>query len=105
MACLSVVGLFLYLVLRGCSIARVLIQQQQLFSGYLTYGLSLWLGLQALINVGVNIGLLPTKGLTLPLVSYGGTSVLITCVACGLLLRAGHEMMQHPLKKAWLERP
>jgi len=104
LACLALLSLFLFLVLRGCAIGRALIRQQQLFSGYVTYGISLWLGLQALINIGVNIGLLPTKGLTLPLVSYGGTSIVLTCVACGLLLRAHHEMMAHPLKKGWLEK-
>ncbi len=97
-ACLIVITLFLYLVLRGCWVARELIRQNQLFAGYLSYGISVWLGFQGMINVGVNIGLLPTKGLTLPLVSYGGTSIVITCVACAWLLRASHEMASHPLR-------
>ncbi len=61
------------------------------FAGYLAYGIGLWIGLQAFINIGVNMGVLPTKGLTLPLMSYGGSSIIITCIACALLLRADHE--------------
>jgi cell division protein FtsW len=55
------------------------------------YGVGLSLALQALVNVGVNLGALPTKGLTLPLMSYGGSSLLVNCVAVGLLLRLAHE--------------
>jgi cell division protein FtsW len=62
-----------------------------LFAAYLAYGIGTWLGVQALINVGVNTGLLPTKGLTLPLLSYGGSSMLVTCIAIALLLRIDYE--------------
>jgi len=61
------------------------------FSGYLAYGIGLWIGLQALINIGVNAGILPTKGITLPLMSKGGSSILITCMAVGLLFRIDYE--------------
>lgn len=61
------------------------------FAAYLAYGIGIWLGLQAVINIGVNMGLLPTKGLTLPLMSYGGSSLIVNCIAVGLLLRIHHE--------------
>jgi cell division protein FtsW len=54
-------------------------------------GVALWIGSQAFINMGVNLGLLPTKGLTLPLMSYGGTGILVNCVAIGILLRIDRE--------------
>jgi cell division protein FtsW len=63
------------------------------FAGYLASGLGIWLGLQAFVNMGVNMGLLPTKGLTLPLMSYGGSSMLISCFAIGLLLRIHREVV------------
>ena len=61
------------------------------FAAYMAYGIGIWLGLQAVINMGVNMGLLPTKGLTLPLLSYGGSSLMVNCVAVGLLLRIHYE--------------
>ena len=61
------------------------------FAAYLAYGIGMWLGLQAIINIGVNMGLLPTKGLTLPLMSYGGSSLIVTCMAVGLLMRIHYE--------------
>lgn len=66
-------------------------QYGQHFSGYTAYGIGLLLGMQTLINIGVNTGLLPTKGLTLPMLSYGGSSLLVCCVSVGLLLRIDHE--------------
>lgn len=84
------IGLILafgYLVWRGYHIGRVAEQAGAAFAAFLAYGISLWLGLQCFINMGVNVGLLPTKGLTLPLVSYGGSSLLVTCMAIALLLR------------------
>jgi cell division protein FtsW len=61
------------------------------FAAYLAYGIGVWLAMQAVINIGVNMGLLPTKGLTLPLMSYGGSSLIACCMAIGLLLRIHHE--------------
>jgi cell division protein FtsW len=61
------------------------------FAAYLAYGIGICLGLQAVINIGVNMGLLPTKGLTLPLMSYGGSSLIVNSMAVGLLLRIHHE--------------
>jgi cell division protein FtsW len=62
-----------------------------LFASYLAYGLGIWFGLQSFINIGVNMGLLPTKGLTLPLMSYGGSSMVVMCTAVALLLRIDYE--------------
>ncbi|OYY73453.1 MAG: putative lipid II flippase FtsW [Gammaproteobacteria bacterium 28-57-27] len=81
-------GLFLW---RGFAIARLAEQRGMLFGAYMSYGLSTWVGLQAFINMGVNMGLLPTKGLTLPFMSYGGSSLIIMCVATALMLRVYHE--------------
>jgi len=78
---------FGYLVWRGYHIGRVAEQAGAAFAAFLAYGISLWLGIQGFINMGVNVGLLPTKGLTLPLVSYGGSSLLVTCMAIAMLLR------------------
>jgi cell division protein FtsW len=61
------------------------------FAAYLAYGIGIWLAMQAVINMGVNMGMLPTKGLTLPLMSYGGSSLIISCMAIGLLLRIHYE--------------
>jgi cell division protein FtsW len=84
----------LYAVLIGRSflLARRAERQGMGFAGLLANGIAVWLALQAFINIGVNMGVLPTKGLTLPLVSYGGSSTLITCAAVGLLLRVGYEV-------------
>jgi cell division protein FtsW len=61
------------------------------FASLLAHGIGIWIGLQAFINMGVNMGLLPTKGLTLPLMSYGGSSMVVVCAAIALLLRVDHE--------------
>ena len=61
------------------------------FAAYVAYGIGIWLAMQAVINMGVNMGMLPTKGLTLPLMSYGGSSLVICCMAIGLLLRIHYE--------------
>jgi cell division protein FtsW len=62
------------------------------FAGYVAFGVALWIGMQSFVSIGVNLGLLPTKGLTLPLISSGGSSVMMTCVAMGLLLRVSYEL-------------
>ncbi len=61
------------------------------FNAFLAYGIGMWIGLQAFVNMGVNMGVLPTKGLTLPLMSFGGSSLVVMCVAVGLLLRIDYE--------------
>lgn len=86
-----VIGLFSVLVGRALIIGRRAERSGRLFAGYLAYGLGLWIGLQAFINIGVNMGVLPTKGLTLPLMSYGGSSIVVMCLAVAMLLRVGLE--------------
>lgn len=89
---LLVVGLFVAFAWRAFSIGLRAVEMRRLFSGYCAFGVALWISLQALVSIGVNLGLLPTKGLTLPLISYGGSSVLTTCMAVGLLLRVSWEL-------------
>jgi cell division protein FtsW len=84
-------GLFSALVWRGFVIGRTAEIGGRLFQAFLCYGLAGWIGLQALVNIAVNMGLLPTKGLTLPLLSYGGSSLIMVCVMLGLILRVDYE--------------
>ena len=89
---LVLIALFLALLWRICNLAMRAADAERFFEAYLAMGLGTWLGLQAFINVGVNMGLLPTKGLTLPLISYGRSSLIVTMAAIGLLLRIHHEL-------------
>lgn len=86
-----VILLYLGLVWRAMVIANRAAALQQWFSAYLAYGIGIWLGLQAFINMGVNMGILPTKGLTLPMMSYGGSSLVSVCLMLALLLRVDQE--------------
>jgi cell division protein FtsW len=88
---LVVVGLFALLVGRALRISREAASAGQTFQAYVAAAIGVWLGLQAFVNIGVNMGLLPTKGLTLPLLSYGGSSMLITLGWLGVLLRIHHD--------------
>lgn len=90
---LLLIGLFLALIWRIFKLATRAADAERFFDAYLAVGLGTWLGLQAFINVGVNMGLLPTKGLTLPLVSYGRSSLIIAMISLGLLLRIHHELV------------
>lgn len=87
----TVIGLFGLMLVRILLIGRKSQVRGQFFSAYVAYGIATWLGIQAVVNMGVNAGIFPTKGLTLPFISYGGSSLLIDCVAIGLLLRIDHE--------------
>jgi cell division protein FtsW len=87
-----VVGLFIALGGRALWLGLRAMEMGRGFAGYCAFGVGLWLSLQALVSIGVNLGMLPTKGLTLPLVSSGGSSVLMTCAAVGLLLRVSYEL-------------
>lgn len=89
---LVVLGMFSLLVGRALYIGRQAMLLGNVFAGYLAYGLGLLLGLQVLINIGVNAGILPTKGLTLPFMSYGGSSMLFNCLIAAILLRIYHEI-------------
>jgi len=86
---LGLIGVVAIIVLFGILIMggiRVALKAKDLYSAYLAIGLTSFIGLQVLINMGVVMGLLPTKGLTLPLISYGGSSLVITLVSIGVLL-------------------
>ena len=87
-----VIGLYALLVGRAFWIGLQCVEMRRHFSAYLAFGIGLWIGLQSFVSIGVNLGLLPTKGLTLPLISAGGSSVLMTCAAMGLLLRVSYEL-------------
>jgi cell division protein FtsW len=89
---LLLIALFLGLLWRVFKLAIRAANAQRFFEAHLTVGLGTWLGLQAFINVGVNMGMLPTKGLTLPLISYGRSSLIIAMISLGLLLRIHHEL-------------
>jgi cell division protein FtsW len=84
---LLVLGLFGILVWRGMMIGKRAHVQYEWFDAYCAYGLTFWLALQVVVNAGVNMGLLPTKGLTLPFISYGGSSLVVDCMAVGILMR------------------
>ena len=90
-AVLAIVVMFFWLTRRAFEIGRLAIRLDRTFAGLVAQGIGLWLGLQAFINMGVNVGLLPTKGLTLPLMSYGGSGILANCVAVAILLRVDFE--------------
>jgi cell division protein FtsW len=87
-------ALFLALVWRSFYIARLAANAGLRFPAYLAAGFGLWIGIQAFINIGVNMGVLPTKGLTLPLMSYGRSSLIVALAWVGLLLRVYHEAMR-----------
>jgi cell division protein FtsW len=89
---LALAGLYGFLVWRAFDLARWAEARGEGFAAYVAYGLGLNFALQALVNIGVNLGALPTKGLTLPLMSYGGSSMVVSCIGVGLLLRIAHEL-------------
>tara|TARA_B110000971_G_scaffold211247_1_gene239372 strand:- start:1554 stop:2714 length:1161 start_codon:yes stop_codon:yes gene_type:complete len=86
-----VIGLFAYLVLKIFGIAKESIQNKKHFSALMAQGIAIWFAVQGLINMGVNLGAVPTKGLTLPLMSYGGTGILVNMVALAIILRIDHD--------------
>ncbi len=88
---LVVISLFTFLALRIFLIGRQAQKLERHFAGFLAYGFGLWLTMQFTVSMGVNLGILPTKGLTLPLVSYGGSSMLINCIVIAVLLRIDYE--------------
>ena len=86
-----VICLFLWLSRRIMVIGRQAIALDKVFSGLVAQGVGIWIGFQAFINMGVNLGALPTKGLTLPLMSYGGSAILVNCVGLAIVLRVDWE--------------
>jgi cell division protein FtsW len=91
MGTLAVLFLFAYIVWRAFSIGAESERLGLRFSAYMAQGFGLWLGIQSFINIGVNIGLLPTKGLTLPFMSYGGNSIIVACMVIAILVRIDYE--------------
>lgn len=88
---LTVLTLFSWLVIRAFGIGKEAIANERYFSALLAQGLGVWIGVQAIVNIGVNMGVLPTKGLTLPLLSFGGSGILANCIAMAVLLRIDYE--------------
>ena len=86
-----VIGLFLWMVRRMMDIGRQAIALERVFAGLVAQGVAVWVGFQAFINMGVNLGALPTKGLTLPLMSYGGSAILVNLVAVAVVLKIDQE--------------
>ena len=91
---LTVIGLFALLVWRTFEIAAAAEKADERFSAFIAYGLGIWFGFQSFVNMGVNMGILPTKGLTLPLMSYGGGSMMIMCCAIALIFRIQSEVTE-----------
>ena len=91
---LSVIGLFLWLTRRIMHIGRQAIALDRVFAGLVAQGVGIWMGFQSFINMGVNLGALPTKGLTLPLMSYGGSAILVNMIAIAMVLRIDYENRQ-----------
>lgn len=91
---LTIVVLFAILVHRAMLIGREAVKLERYFSGLVAMGIGLWIGVQSFINMGVNMGLLPTKGLTLPLMSFGGSGIVANCLALAILLRVDWENRQ-----------
>jgi len=85
------IALFAFLVLRCLKIASQAEEVGNRFAAFVAFGIAIWVGMQAFINIGVNMGVLPTKGITLPLMSYGGSSVLMMAVTFALIMRIDHE--------------
>ena len=88
----TVIALYALLAGRAFHLGLRCVEMRRHFPGYCAFGIALWISLQSFVSIGVNLGLLPTKGLTLPLISSGGSSILMTCVAMGLLLRVSYEL-------------
>ena len=82
---------FYYLIKRSIEIGRTAMSQDKIFAGLVAQGIGFWIGVQTFIHAGVNTGLLPTKGLTLPFISHGGSSMMVVCIAMGVVLRIDME--------------
>ena len=87
----TVLGLFAWIVIRAFGIGKEAVANERYFAALLAQGIGVWIGVQGLINMGVNMNVLPTKGLTLPLLSFGGSGILANCIAMAVLLRIDFE--------------
>ncbi len=88
---LTVLALFVWIVIRAFGIGKDSVANERYFAALLAQGIGVWIGVQGIINIGVNMGVLPTKGLTLPLLSFGGSGILANCIAMAVLLRVDYE--------------
>jgi cell division protein FtsW len=88
---LAVIALFAWLIVRAFAIGRQAARLERAYASLVAQGIGLWIAIQALINMGVNMGVLPTKGLTLPLLSFGGSGIVANCIALAILLRVDYE--------------
>ena len=86
-----VIALFAWILIRAYAIARQAARLERLFAALVAQGIGVWVGVQAVINIGVNMGVLPTKGLTLPLLSFGGSGIVANCIAVAILVRVDYE--------------
>ena len=87
----AILGLFVWLLYRAYAISRQSARLARPFAALTAQGIGIWIGVQAFINIGVNMGVLPTKGLTLPLLSFGGSGIVANCIALAILLRVDYE--------------
>ncbi len=88
---ITIILMFFWLTRRAIEIGRQALALERTFAALVAQGVALWIGVQTLINMGVNMGLLPTKGLTLPLMSFGGSGILVNCIALAVLVRVDYE--------------
>jgi cell division protein FtsW len=86
-----VIALFVWLLYRAYAIGRLAASLERSFAALVAQGIGVWIGVQAFINIGVNVGVLPTKGLTLPLLSFGGSGIVANCIALAILMRIDYE--------------
>ncbi len=96
---LVVILLFAVIVWRAFHIGARAEEREWRFASYVAQGFGLWIGMQAFINIGVNVGMLPTKGLTLPLMSYGGNSIIVACIVITILIRIDYELRRGDLSR------
>ena len=96
----TIILLFAFICWRAFRIGAMAEKHSRRFAAYIAYGGGLWIGFQAFINIGVNLGLLPTKGLTLPLMSYGGNSIIVACIVIALLQRIHLEVVPKESKRS-----
>jgi cell division protein FtsW len=89
-----VITLFMLVIHRAFAIGKQALMLERIYSGLVAQGIGIWIGVQTFINMGVNMGLLPTKGLTLPFMSFGGSGIIANCVALAILLRIDWENRQ-----------
>jgi len=97
---LALIGVYAFIVFRCFRLSRLAEQQGNRFGSYVALGIGIWIGLQAFVNIGVNMGVLPTKGITLPLMSYGGSSVVVFAASFSLLLRVEWEVRRSTLMES-----